>query len=205
MTPRKGQPAKAESTAASAAGPNGQVVEGVIADAVSAGASGPHAAANKRAAAGDFRGAAELYRAAAEANPGDIPALLGLGAALLALGQYEAAEREIRRALRVAPDEPAVHLQLGVALFKRAVYSAAAVALRRTVELDPACMQAYLLLGESHNQLNEPDDAIAALEQVVKSESNPRAFYALGIAYDRKGQPERAAEMYRRSRELAAR
>jgi tetratricopeptide (TPR) repeat protein len=186
-------------------GPNGQVVEGVIADAVSAGAGGPHAAANKRASAGDYQGAAELYRVAAAADPADIPALLGLGAALLGLGQYEAAEREIRRALRVAPEEPAVHLQLGVALFKRAVYAAAAASLRRTVELDPACIKAYLLLGESHNQLNEPDDAIAALEQVVRAESNPRAYYALGIAYDRKGQPERAAEMYRRSRELTSR
>lgn len=207
MTPRKKVPARGSSAgvAGAQAGPNGQVVEGVIADAVSAAAGGPHAAASERASTGDYQGAAELYRAAAEADPADIPALLGLGAALLGLGQYEAAEREIRRALRVAPEEPAVHLQLGVALFKRAVYSAAAVALRRTVDLDPNCIKAYLLLGESHNQLNEPDDAIAALEQVVRAESNPRAFYALGIAYDRKGQPERAAEMYRRSRELTGR
>jgi hypothetical protein len=91
MTPRKSRPATAESAAASAVGPNGQVVEGVIADAVSAGASGPHAAANKRAAAGDFQGAAELYRAAAEANPGDIPALLGLGGAAVVTVYKQAA------------------------------------------------------------------------------------------------------------------
>ena len=32
-----------------------------------------------------------------------------------------------------------------------------------------------------------------------------KAFYALGIAYDRKGQHDRAAEMYRRSREVGGR
>jgi Flp pilus assembly protein TadD len=34
---------------------------------------------------------------------------------------------------------------------------------------------------------------------------NGKAFYALGIAFDRTGQPERAAEMYRRSREVTGR
>jgi tetratricopeptide (TPR) repeat protein len=207
MTPRKKKNAVAEKPAgAGASGPvNGQVVEGMIADAVSAGAAGPHEEANARAVAGDYHGAVQLYRAAADDDPDDVPALLGLGAALLALGQYDAAEKEIRRALKVAPERSDVHLQLGLALYKRALYPGAALAFRRTVELDPDCTQAYLLLGESHNQLGEPDDAIAALEQVVRAGPHARAFYALGIAYDRKGQPERAAEMYRRSREVAGR
>jgi tetratricopeptide (TPR) repeat protein len=207
MTPRKKSAGgnSSQPVADGVGAVNGQVVEGVIADAVSAGAAGPHEEANARVVAGDYPGAVQLYRAAAEADPDDVAALLGLGAALLAMGQYDAAEKEIRRALKVAPDRSDVHLQLGLALYKRALYPGAASAFRRTVELDPSCTQAYLLLGESHNQLGESDDAIAALEQVIRAAPHARAFYALGIAYDRKGQPERAAEMYRHSREVAGR
>ncbi|MBD0321056.1 MAG: tetratricopeptide repeat protein, partial [Gemmatimonadetes bacterium] len=46
------------------------------------------------------------------------------------------------------------------------------------------------------------DAAIEALEEVARLQpDNSRAYYAMGIAYDRKGNPERAAEMYRLSRE----
>jgi tetratricopeptide (TPR) repeat protein len=163
----------------------------------------PHEEALQRAHSGDHAGAAELYASAVARSAHDVVALLGLGGSLLALGQYESAEREIRRALRVAPESAEVRLQLGVALHKRAAYPAAVAELRRTVELDPECVQAYLLLGETLNQLGEPADAIDALEQAVRLDQSPRAFYALGLAHDRKGEPERAGEMYRRSRDLS--
>jgi Flp pilus assembly protein TadD len=52
----------------------------------------------------------------------------------------------------------------------------------------------------------ESDQAIEALENATRIlPENSRAYYAMGIAYDRKGKPERAAEMYRMSREVAAR
>lgn len=164
-----------------------------------------HEAAFRLLSAGDFRAAAELYAALSAQGVADINASLGLGSALLGLGKYEAAERELRRAHQLAPDRADVHLHLGTALYKRGVYTAAAMELRRAAELDPDCSQAFLLLGEALNQMGKPDAAIEVLERVTHTEVGSRALYALGIAYDRKGEPERASEMYRQSRELSAR
>ncbi len=61
-----------------------------------------------------------------------------------------------------------------------------------------------MVLGEALNQMAESDAAIEVLEQAARiAPENGRAYYAMGIAYDRKGNPERAAEMYRLSRDVA--
>ena len=74
------------------------------------------------------------------------------------------------------------------------------------IELDEDHASAHIFLGEALNHTGEGDAAIEALERAITLEPNSgKAFYALGIAYDRKGQPERAAEMYRRSREAGGR
>jgi len=161
----------------------------------------PHARAQACAAAGDYVTAAEMFAAAVARAPEDVDALIGHAGSLLGLGQYAAGEREIRRALRIAPNRADVHLQLGLALYKRATYSPAALAFRRTLELDPDSSNARILLGETLCHLGETSEAIEHLERVVAGEPSPRVFYALGLAFDRSGQPDRAAAMYRRSRE----
>jgi Flp pilus assembly protein TadD len=51
-------------------------------------------------------------------------------------------------------------------------------------------------------RLGKIDAAIAALETAVEVlPGNSRAYYALGILFDRKNLPEEAAIMYRKSRE----
>lgn len=156
-------------------------------------------------AAGNAAGALDLYLAASAAAPDEIAGFVGAGAANGALGRYDAAEKELRKALRIAPDHPDVHFQLGLVLFRRGVYSGAVAEMRRVVELEPAHAGAFLLLGEALNQMAQSDQAIEALEQATRIQPNAKAYYAMGIAYDRKGLPDRAAEMYRLSRELTAR
>ena len=52
----------------------------------------------------------------------------------------------------------------------------------------------------------ESDQALEALETATRIQpENSRAYWAMGIAYDRKGKPDRAAEMYRMSREVGGR
>lgn len=166
----------------------------------------PKGQAERLMTEGRFAEAADLYTAAVASDSEDVSAILGLGAALRGLGQYEASEREIRRALRMTPGSAEVHYQLGLTLYRRGVYAAATSELRQAGELDPGHAPARLLLGEAFNQMGDADAAIRALEDVTRLQpGNERAYYALGIAYDRKGHPDRAAEMYRRSRELAGR
>ncbi len=74
------------------------------------------------------------------------------------------------------------------------------------MELDPSCGAAYMVLGEALNQMAESDQAIEALENATRLHpENARAYWAMGIAYDRKGNPDRAAEMYRMSRDVGGR
>jgi Flp pilus assembly protein TadD len=48
------------------------------------------------------------------------------------------------------------------------------------------------------------DEAIEALERAVElTPRNPRAYYTLGILFDKKRLPSKAAVMYRKSRELS--
>lgn len=157
------------------------------------------------ASQGHLSDAVDAYAQAVTEHPDDVRLLVALGGTLAQLGRFEAAERELRRALKVAPDHPELHLQLGTTLFKRGNYAAAVAELRRAAELD-ASPAVYLVLGEALNQTSDPDAAIQALEEAVRLQpGNGRAFYAMGIAYDRKGQHERAAEMYRLSREAGGR
>ena len=64
----------------------------------------------------------------AAAQPDNLRAVLGLGAALSAQGKYDAAEKELRRAHKLAPDSVEVNYQLGNTLYKKGVYAAAATA-----------------------------------------------------------------------------
>lgn len=166
----------------------------------------PEERADEHLAAGRYAEAAEAFAGLAAADPNNVRAAMGLGAAQLYLGRYDAAEKEFRRALRLAPELPDVHYHLGLTLFKRGVNAAASAELRRATELDPEHAAAFQVLGEALNQMGEPQEAIRALEQAVRlSPENSKAYYAMGIAHDRLGNPERAGEMYRRSREVGAR
>jgi len=157
-------------------------------------------------ARGNLAGAVDYFHSILATHSEDVEALLGLGTAYLAQGQYDAAERELRKALRLAPNRMDLNYQLSMTLFRRGNYAAAANQLRRVVELDNDHASALVFLGEALNHTGEGDAAIEALERAVRLQpENGRAFYALGIAHDRKGQPERAAEMYRRSREVGGR
>jgi Flp pilus assembly protein TadD len=172
-------------------------------------ASDPLAEHLARAAAFAERGshadAADAYATLAAEHPNHLRALLGLSTVLAAQGKYEAAEKELRRALKVAPDDPEVHHLLGSTLFKRGVYPAAVASLRRAIELDRSNVAAHVVLGEALNQLAESDAAIQVLEEALRLQPSAKAYYAMGIALDRKGSFDRAAEMYRLSRDVARR
>jgi protein O-GlcNAc transferase len=145
--------------------------------------------------------ALDLYAEIVAESPDDVAALIGYGVALLGAGRYNLAEKELRRAQKLRPDDPDAHYHLGATLIKRGSYGPAAAALRRSLELDPDRAEAHLLMGEALNKVGDAQAAIEALEEALRRDpENPRIYYSLGIAFDRRGMPERAAEMYRRSR-----
>lgn len=190
--------------------PNDGAQDGSVGGSDSA-SGGPRALTSHLAKATELFGrgayleAREAFTAALAENADDLEAIVGLGASYLAQAQYDGAEREFRKAVRIAPNSGEVHYQLALTLFRRGLYSAAAPELRRAVELEPDYAPAFVLLGETLNHTGEIEAAIEALENAIRLQPAGKAFYALGIAYDRKGQHDRAAEMYRRSREFGGR
>ena len=77
------------------------------------------------------------------------------------------------------------------------------VALARAIALDPESESAHFYLGEACNRLGNIDMALAALERTLEIQpGNGRAWYTMGILFDRKREPEMAAEAYRKAREI---
>jgi Flp pilus assembly protein TadD len=65
---------------------------------------------------------------------------------------------------------------------------------------------AYQYLGDALNHVDDLQGALQAYHRSVElGPDNGNALYGLGVVYDRLNQPEEAAQMYRRSREMAGR
>jgi Flp pilus assembly protein TadD len=53
------------------------------------------------------------------------------------------------------------------------------------------------------NQLSRVDEALEMLARAVQLQpNNTRAYYVMGILYDKKGRPQEAAAMFRKAREV---
>lgn len=152
---------------------------------------------------GQYTMALEQLEAARSAEPDNAEVLSKLGEVLLANGQFDAAERELRRAQRLSPRAD-VHTSLGILYFKRGLLSQAESELRRAVDLAPDFGAAYFYRGEALNQLGRFDEALDMLERAVQLDpTNSRAFYTMGILYDRKNLRSEAEVMYRKAHEAA--
>jgi Flp pilus assembly protein TadD len=149
--------------------------------------------------------ALEQLDAARELAPDDPDVLLALASGLAAARRYDVAERELRRAQRLAPERWEIFQQLGVLNFKRGRYADAEVELGKSIELGGIDAASYFYRGESLNHLNRIDEALESLERAVQLDPrNGRAYFAMGILYDRKHLRAEAAAMYRKSREAGA-
>jgi tetratricopeptide (TPR) repeat protein len=157
-------------------------------------------------AAGDPLGALTELDRALELDPEHTTLLTNRGALLGTLGRYAAAERDLRRVLRAEPSNVEALFNIGVVLTKKGLWGEAVPLLRRATELASDRGAAFYYLGEA---LNHVDDLLGALAAYLRSTElepdNARSLYGLGIIYDRLARPDDAAQMYRKSREVARR
>lgn len=151
---------------------------------------------------GNYEAALAEYLAAEELDPDDVRLQCNIAAVQASLGRYRDAEERLGQALHTDPQNADARENLGLVYFKKGLYAEAAVELRRAAELDPSRSNAYLYLGEALNHMDEIDGAMEALERSAELRPSPRAFYTMGILYDRKKQPDLAEVMYRRAKEL---
>jgi Flp pilus assembly protein TadD len=95
---------------------------------------------------------------------------------------------------------------MGILQSKKGLYANAIHALKEGLALDCDPARGNYYLGICFNQLDKIEEAERAFERVVAADPRfDRAWYQLGIVWDRKGDVDRAREMYRRARQVAAR
>jgi Flp pilus assembly protein TadD len=155
---------------------------------------------------GDHQGAVAELRIARQLDPRNGEVLGNLGAALGALGRYPEAEEALRTALRMDPSNQEIRANLGILYFRKGLYGQAEAELGAVCTEDPDHGTALYYRGEALNLLGRVDEAIEVLSRAVELvPGNPRAYHTLGVLFDKKRLPERAASMYRKARELAIR
>jgi Flp pilus assembly protein TadD len=119
------------------------------------------------------------------------------------LARFDDAEEYVKRAQRLAPEDPAIRTAVGILLFRRGLYARAEVELRPVCDGDSEHATAHYYRGEALNRLGRVDEALEVLARAIELEPDDvRPYHTLGRLYDRKNQPEDAARMYRRAREL---
>jgi len=158
-----------------------------------------------RAGADDPEGQIRDLRNALTESPDNPVLLTALGSSLVDLGRFDDAEQELRRALRLDPTVTEARLELGVLYFRRGLYARADEELRVACTQDPENGHAHLCRGEVLNQLGRIDEALDTLQRAADLDPVPRAYYLMGILYDRKHLQNEANAMYRRARELSDR
>jgi Flp pilus assembly protein TadD len=139
-------------------------------------------------------------------QPGSITLLLHRASQLGALGQYAAARADLEQALALEPANITVRSALGIVLLRKGLWADAVPHLRRVVEVESWSPTAWFYLGEALNHVDDLNGALAAFARAAEIDPHhAKALYGQGIVLDRLRRPEDATQMYRRSREVAAR
>jgi tetratricopeptide (TPR) repeat protein len=116
-------------------------------------------------------------------------------------GRYDDAAAALRAAIAVSPRAFAAYAALGEVESRRHRYDAAIEAYRQLMARYPYTYSAELHreVGVIELRAGRPADARRSLSQAVELDGTDwLAFYLLGHAYLRLGQPDRAAESWRR-------
>ncbi len=149
--------------------------------------------------------AVQAYLKAVELSPDYAEALVGLGDARQAKGQFDEAIAEYRKALRLEPENARVHFGLGKIYYnEKQLYHESVAEYQRAIELEPRFLEAHLSLGEIYEEKGLYQEAIARYGHVLSLEPrHPGATYGLALAYE-KVDAKKAIEQWERYIELAS-
>ena len=150
--------------------------------------------------------AVESFRKAVEASDVHGPAHLALGEMWIRLGGFEQAANELEGVLRLNPKHPGAHYGLGLIHLQQGDLTTAEAEFRRALTLQPNSAAAQGSLGETLVREHKWSEAVAVLNKVKAVDPDSlEATNALATSLQHSGQQERAAEEFRKARELAGR
>ena len=123
---------------------------------------------------------------------------------LAPLGRLDDAMSEILMAQELDPISPSINRDVGVILYYRREYEAVLEQCHKTLALDSTFYGAYWLLGLAYEQLEMPQEAVAAFQKGYDfSCGSPRLLGALGHAYAFWGKKEEALHVMEKLAALA--
>lgn len=123
------------------------------------------------------------YRKALAIQPELPEARANLGAALSAIGDFDAAIEEDKRALQTAPDKTAVLMNLGLAYYKKGDLTNARPEFEAVHAARPRDMASAVLLGYTDMKLGSAEQAVALLAPLeAGNESNTDLEFVLASA-----------------------
>lgn len=121
---------------------------------------------------------------------------LGLGRALLAQNDADAAVLTLRVAAQRRPHSASVHLALAGALDRQGRLEEAQRAAERAVDLDRDRSEGHRVLAHISARLGRPDDRIEALRQLsVIAPEDIRVALELAVSLSSKGEPTEALDL----------
>ncbi len=126
-------------------------------------------------------------------NLNDPQAVLERGLELRDQGEWLEAEAMFLRARELAPDLADAHIELACLIADHGRLDEAAVILEGVVEQHPQVERAKGSLGKVYIQLKRFDDAIRAIGEAP---ADPASQSLLGAAYLKKGELERARQIF---------
>jgi len=130
-------------------------------------------------------------------EPDDATAHRHYGLALMWLGRFNEARREIERARELAPVDLEIHHNVAMVLYWSRRYDEAIAAGRRTLELDPHFPQARRTVAKALLEKGRYDEAVAEFEQAIASGGAPVLRAELGHAFARSGRRAEARKILR--------
>jgi len=115
------------------------------------------------------------------------------------IGNLDLAEGSFRKSLEISPANPVAHYELAMLLEQRGDLSASKKNLLEALKADEANPEYLYALGTVCLGLKEFDEAIRYLEKAATSDRSvvPQIYYALGQAYQRKGDPAQSAKYFK--------
>ena len=143
-------------------------------------------------AVGRFRRAAELYQSYVRIDDRSPRVLYKLALACQGAGQPSPAVDALRKAVALDDTFAEAHYLLGVCLRDLNKLPEALAAFERARTLAPAMVNPRESLGEIYGQLGRTRDRVAQLEALAVLDPGPSRAVALGLAYHRAGNSNRA-------------
>ncbi len=153
--------------------------------------------------AGKFDTAQRLYEQTLRSDPGNIDALLGLGAIASQQGNNDEATRRYLKVLELEPRNAAAQAGL-IGILGRADPQAAETRIKQLIGREPSTAFLQFALGIAYiDQKRWPDAQQAFFQAHQLQPDNPDYAYNLAVALEHIGQPKAALDFYRRAVQLA--